>query len=91
MTTNADPQLLAPGAGFLVLLGYLVVSLESRPLRFGAEMFRNKHAAIRPAVRAMSDTGLVTGSKPNVSAVEPELPPAEAERATDLAVTGQYW
>ena len=25
MTTNADPQLRAPGAGFLVLLGYLVV------------------------------------------------------------------
>ena len=58
-------------------------------MRFGAEMFRNKHAAIRPAVRAMSDTGLVTGSKPNVSAVEPELPPSRSrERATDLAVTG---
>ena len=37
----------------------------------------------------MSDTGLVTGSKPNVSAVEPELPPSRSrERATDLAVTG---
>lgn len=37
----------------------------------------------------MSDTGSVTGSKPNAGSVEPELPPSQGrERATDLAVTG---